>query len=110
MRRRGWPASFSCVGCTGAPFCSGGNFNTGSAIALFLPCIFFILNGVAEVFLDRLQLGEQPVCVRRADALKRGVGDLGTQPAQLGEQGASRLAQVKPVDAAVGLVAAALDP
>ena len=48
--------------------------------------------------------------VGRIDAFERGRGQFGAQPAQFAEQRARGLAQIKPVDAAVGLVAAALDP
>src|SRR2546423_6231153 len=71
-RRRGSAAILVLVFAGGLPFCSGGNFSTGSAIALFLPWRFPlpILNGGAHVFLDGLELRQQAVGVRGIDALE----------------------------------------
>src|SRR6266403_2894096 len=106
-RRRGSVASLARGLADGLAFCSGGNFSTGSAIALLISSesAIRILERVAHVFLDRFQLSEQTVGVGGADALKRGRRQLGTKPAQLGEQRARGLAQIKAVDAAVGFVA-----
>src|SRR5258707_15409305 len=111
-RRRGSAAIFCGEVSGGTPFCSAGNFSTGSAIALFFLLRFFIraLDGVANVFLDGFELSEQALRVGRGDAFKRGRRQFGAQPAQFAEQRARRLAQIEPVDAAVGIVAAALDP
>src|SRR3954466_8051235 len=111
-RRRGWAAALA-AGCSGGlAFCSAGNFSTGSAIALLLFLSFFVgaLDGVANVFLDGFELSEQAVRVGRIDAFKRGRRQFGPQPAQFAEQRARRLAQIEPVDAAVAVIAAALDP
>src|SRR3954466_14364809 len=73
-RRRGCAAALA-TGCSGGlAFCSTGNFSTGSAIALLLFVGFFVgaLDGVADVFLDGLELREQAMRVRRTDALQRG--------------------------------------
>src|SRR5882724_551379 len=111
-RRRGSAASLVRGLADGLAFCSGGNFSTGSAIALLIFSEFFgrILDRVAHVFLDRFQLSEQAVGLSRADAFERGRRQLGTKPAQLGEQWARGLAQMEAVDAAVGFVATPLDP
>src|SRR3979411_3239549 len=111
-RRRGSAAIFT-RGCAGGlPFCSGGNFSTGSAIALFLPWRFprGRLYRLAHVFLDRFQLREQAQAVGRIDAFKRGRRQFGAQASELAEQGTRGLAQIEPVDAAVAVVAAAFDP
>src|SRR5258707_12303087 len=110
-RRRGSAASFG-RGVVGAPFCSGGNLRTGSAIALFLSRRLAdgILDRVTNVLLDLFELREQAVGIRRIDALQRGRGKFGAQPGQLAEQRTGGLLQVETVDATVGFVAAALDP
>src|ERR1700730_18144999 len=107
-RRRGSAAIFSGEDAGGTPFCSAGNFNTGSAIARFFLLRFFvrILDRVADVFLDGFEVAEQAVRIGRVDAFQRGRRQFGTQAAQFGEQRARRLAQIKPVDAAIGVVAA----
>src|SRR5258708_3403008 len=86
-----------------------------TAILMILPEVsgrirWGVLDGVAHVFLDGFELVEQAVGVGRTDALQRRGGQFGAQAAQFAEQRAGGLAQIKPVDAAVGLVAAALDP
>jgi len=85
---------------------------TGSAIALLLSGRFagWGLDGIADVFLDDFELGEQAVGIGRIDAFQRGRGQFGAQPCELGEQRARGLAQIETVDAAVVVVAAALDP
>src|SRR6185295_13765385 len=109
-RRRGSAAIFVGAVSGGTPFCSAGNFSTGSAIALFLLLRFFVraLDRVADVFLDGFELSEQAVRVGRVDAFQRGRRQFGAQPAQFAEQRPRRLAQIQPVDAAVAIVAAAL--
>src|SRR5207344_563568 len=109
-RRRGSAASFLPPGAGGLPFCSGGNLRTGSAITLFLSGRIhgWVLHGVADVFLDGLQLRQQTVGVSRGDAVERGGGEFRAEASELAEQRARRLLQVQPVDAAVVLVAAAL--
>src|SRR3954447_18141304 len=104
-RRRGSAAIFF-EGAGGTAFCSAGNFNTGSAIALLLFLSFFVgaLDGVANVLLDGFELAEQAVCVGRIDALQRGRRQFGAQPAQFAKQRARRLAQIEPVDAAVAVI------
>src|SRR5476649_400900 len=69
-RRRGSVASLIRGLTGGLAFCSGGNFSTGSAIALLLLRWFArrILDRVADVFLDRFQLREQAMGVGRVDA------------------------------------------
>src|SRR6185312_2577953 len=111
-RRRGSAASFLVGRPEGAPFCSGGNLRTGSAIALLLlgRFGFMTLNGVTHVFLDGFELGEKPVGVGGIDSLQRSGGQLQAEARELGEQRAGRLLQIETVDAAVVLVAAALDP
>src|SRR4051794_24769328 len=111
-RRRGSAAIFFGAGAGGTPFCSAGNFSTGSAIALLLFLSFFVgaLDGLANVFLDGFELSEQAVRVGRVDAFECRRRQFGPQPAQFAEQRARRLAQIEPVDAAVAIVAAALDP
>src|SRR4051812_21776477 len=72
--RRGSAAALDS-GCSGGlAFCSAGNFNTGSAIALLLFLSFFVgaLDGVANVFLDGFEVSEQAVRVGRIDAFQRG--------------------------------------
>src|SRR3982074_209068 len=110
-RRRG-SAAILVRGFGGLPVWSGGNFRTGSAIALLLLRRFtgWILNGVAHVFLDRFQLVEQAMRGGWSDAFERGPRQLGTQPAQLAQQRTRSLAQIEAVAAAVGIVAAAFDP
>src|ERR1700724_3091413 len=95
MARLGSAASL-VRGRGGLPFCSGGNFRIGSAIALLLSWRVprGVLNGVTHVFLDLLELSQKPVSVGRIDAFERGRGELGAQPAQLAEQRAGRLLQV----------------
>src|ERR1700709_1945966 len=82
--RRGSAAIFFGELSGGTPFCSAGNFSTGSAIARFFLLRFFIraLDGVANVFLDGLELSEQALRVGRVDAFKRGRRKFGAQPAQ----------------------------
>src|SRR6185437_12807598 len=111
-RRRGSAASFLAGRPAGAPFCSGGNFNTGSAIALFfLRCVrLMVLAGVAHVLLDQVELGEEAEGVSGIDALERGRGDFRAKARELAEQLAPGLAQIEAVDAAVGFIAAPLDP
>src|SRR6201996_3839823 len=115
-RRRGSAASFF-GGAAGLPFCSGGNLRTGSAILLFFLGEFllgrlvgWILDRVADVLLDRLQLGQQAVRIGGIDAVERGRGEFGTKPGELAEQRPRGLAQIEAVDAAVAVVAAAFDP
>src|ERR1700742_2138695 len=93
-RRRGSAASFFWAGLAGAPFCSGGNLRTGSAITLFFLGKFLfgrfagrILDRVAHVFLDRFQLGEQAMRIRGIDAVERGGGEFGAQASEFAEQG-----------------------
>src|SRR4030088_3433745 len=111
-RRRGSAASFGRAGAAGAVFCSGANLRTGSANALFLSGRFAgrILDRVANVFLDRFELGEQAVGVSGIDAFQRGRGEFGAEARELAQQRARGLLQIEAVDAAVGLVATALDP
>src|SRR3954449_5434609 len=95
-RRRGLLAA-AWSGCRGGlAFCSAGNFSTGSAIALLLFLSFLVcaLDGVADVFLDRLQLREQPVRIGWSDSVQRGGREFRPQPAQLAEQGPRGLAQI----------------
>jgi hypothetical protein len=89
-RRRGSAAILVRGLRGGLPFCSGGNLR--------------------HVFLDRFQLGEQAMRVSRIDAFERGRRQFGAQPAQFAEQRTRSLAQIEPVDAAVGIVAAAFNP
>src|SRR3954449_5976609 len=112
-RRRGSAASFGrASGAAGAPFCSGGNLSTGSAIALLLSRRFVrrMLDRVANVFLDLVELGEQAVGIGGVDAVERGGRQFGAKPGELAEQGTRGLTQIKAVDAAVFFVAAAFDP
>src|ERR1700681_1086151 len=111
-RRRGSAAILMRGLSGGAPFCSGGNLRIGSANALLLSWWFAggILDGVAHVFLDLFQLGQQAMGVGRIDAVECGGRQFGAQPAQFAEQRAGGLAQIEPVDAAVAVVAAALAP
>src|SRR6185295_16961241 len=112
-RRRGSAASFGRgSGDAGLPFCSGGNLSTGSAIALLLSRRFVrrMLDRVANVLLDQVELVEQAVGIGGVDAVERGRREFGAEPGQLAEQGTRGLAQIKTVDAAVVLVAAAFDP
>src|SRR5437667_3286944 len=112
-RRRGSAASFGRdVGDTGLFFCSGGNLSTGSAITLLLSwrLVRRMLDRVANVFLDEVELGEQAVGISRVDAVERGGRQFGAKPGELAEQRTRSLAQIETVDAAVILVAAAFDP
>src|SRR4051812_40990884 len=111
-RRRGSAASFGRAGAAGLPFCLGADFSTGSAHALFLSGRFAgrVLDRVTDVFLDRFELCEQAVSIGRIDALQRGRGEFGAEACELAQQRTCGLLQIEPVDAAVGLVAAALDP
>src|SRR5215212_1281968 len=111
-RRRGSAATFGLGLAGGLAFCSGGNFSTGSAIALLLPWRLRgrILDGVADVFLDGLQLREQPVGVGRIDALECRGGQFRSKPAKFPQQRPRGPAQIQPIDAAVGLVVAPFDP
>src|ERR1700759_1642666 len=109
-RRRGSAASFF-GGEAGLAFCSGGNLRTGSAILLFFLGKFFgrlvswILDRVADVLLDRFQLGEQAMRIGGIDAVERGRSEFGAQAGQFAEQRPCGLAQIEPVDAAVAVVA-----
>src|SRR6266700_810237 len=110
-RRRGSAASFGRAdGDAGLPFCSGGNLRMGSANALFLSGRFAgrVLDRVTNVFLDRFELGEQAVGIGGIDAFQRGRGEFRAQARECAEQWARGLLQIEAVDAAVGLVAAAL--
>src|ERR1043166_6914787 len=112
-RRRGSAESFGRdSGDAGLPFCSGGNLSTGSAIALFLSrrLIRRMLDRVANVLLDQVELVEKAVGVGGVDAVERGRRQFGAKPGELAEQGTRGFAQIKAVDAAVVLVAAAFDP
>src|SRR3954454_20884755 len=86
-RRRGSAAIFFGEVVGGTPFCSAGNFNTGSAIALLLFLSFFVgaLDGVANVFLDGYELSEQALRLRWVDAFQRGRRQFGAQFAQFAE-------------------------
>src|SRR5438270_6259713 len=99
-RERGLLAA-AWSGCSGGvAFCSAGNFSTGSAIALLLFLSFLVcaLDGVAHVFLDGLELRQQPVRIGRIDASQRSGGKFRAQPAQFAEQRPRGLAQIQPVD------------
>src|SRR6185437_17022650 len=98
-RRRGSAASFLVGRPEGAPFCSGGNLRTGSAIALLLLGRFgyMILNGVTHVFLDGFELGEKPVGVGGIDSLERGGGEFRAKAGELGEQRPRLLLQIEAV-------------
>src|SRR5438874_2685169 len=111
-RRRGSAAILVRSLPGGLPFCSGGNLRIGSAITLFLSRRLDdgILDRVTNVLLDRFELGEQAVRIRGIDAFQRGGGEFGAKPGEFAEQGTGGLLQIKPVDAAVGFVAAAFDP
>src|SRR5215471_16414126 len=102
-RRRGSAASFLVGRPEGAPFCSGGNLSTGSAITLLLlgRVGIRILNRVTHVFLDGFELRQQPLRIDRIDAVERGRREFRAQARQLAEQLASGLAQIEAVDAAV---------
>src|SRR6478752_3992165 len=106
-RRRGSAASFGrTAGAAGLPFCSGGNLRMGSANALLLSGFAGrILDRVANVFLDRFEVGEQAVGVSGIDAFERGRGEFRAQTRELAEQRACGLLQIEAVDATVGLVA-----
>src|SRR5918999_5890334 len=95
-RRRGSAASF-CRDGVGAPFCSGGNLRTGSAIALLLSGRFAgrILDRVANVFLDQIELVEQAVGISGIDAVERGRRQFGAEPGELAEQRPRGLAQIE---------------
>ena len=69
-----------------------------------------MLDRVANVLLDQVELGEKTVGVGGVDAVERGRRQFGAKPGELAEQGTRGLAQIKAVDAAVVLVAAAFDP
>src|SRR4029078_5358597 len=104
-RRRGSAASFGRdSGDAGLPFCSGGNLSTGSGIALFLSRRFFrrMLDRVANVLLDQVELVEQAVGVGGVDAVERGRRQFGAQPGELAEQGTRGPAQINAVGARVG--------
>src|ERR1700730_6080029 len=110
-RRRGSAASFTRGFAGGAPFCSGGNLRTGSAIALLLSRFACGgLDGVSYIFLDLFQLCEQLMSIGGMNAVERGRGEFGAQAREPAEQRASGLQQVETVDAAVGGIAAPLDP
>src|SRR5260370_19774829 len=109
-RRRGSAASLVRAGAAGLPFWSGGNLRMGSANALLLSGRFTgrVLDRVANVFLDRFELREQAVGIGGIDAFQRGRGEFRAQARELAQQRARGLLQIEAVDAAVGLVAAAL--
>src|SRR4029453_1835966 len=95
-RRRCSAASFGRdVGDAGLFFCSGGNLSTGSAIALLLSRRFVrrMLDRVANVFLDQVELGEQAVGVGGIDPVERGRRQFGAKPGELAEQRPRSLAQ-----------------
>src|SRR5436190_2721159 len=100
-RRRGSAASFGRAGVAGLAFCSGANLRTGSANALFLSGRFAgrVLDRVANVFLDQVELGEQAVGVGGIDAFQRGRGEFRAQARKLAEQRARGLLQIEAVDA-----------
>src|SRR4029079_5634327 len=111
--RRGSAESFGRdSGDAGLPFCSGGNLSTGSAIALFLSrrLVRRMLDRVANVLLDAVELVEKAMGVGGVDAVERGRRQFGAQPGEFSQQGPRRLAQIEAVDAAVVSVAAAFDP
>src|SRR5215217_2091902 len=95
-RRRG-PAASSGRAVAGSPLCSGGNLSTGSAVARLLSRRFVrrMLDRVANVLLDQVELGEQAVGIGRVDAVERGRRQFGTKPGELAEQGARGLAQIQ---------------
>src|SRR5947199_10410535 len=95
-RRRGSAAMLFFGVANGLPFCSGGNFRTGSAIALLLFRRFRRrgLYCVTNVFLDGLQLGHHAVSVGGTDALERSGGQFGASTAHFAEQRPRRLAEV----------------
>src|SRR5438046_10342607 len=112
-RRRAVGASFGCVsGDARLSFCSGGLLRTGSAIALLLSrrLVRRMLDRVANVLLDQVELVEKAVGISGVDAVERGRRQFGAKPGELAEQGTRGLAQVEAVDAAVVLVTAAFDP
>src|SRR5215472_16088008 len=95
-RRRGSAASLMRGFAGGTPFCSGGNFRTGSAITLLLPG--FTRGGldrVSYIFLDLFQLCEQPMGIGRMNAVERGRGEFGAQAGELAEQLAPGLQQIE---------------
>src|SRR5258705_1923332 len=97
-RRRGSAASFGRdVGDTGLFFCSGGNLSTGSAITLLLSRRFVrrMLDRVANVLLDQVELSEQAVGVGGIDAVERCGRQVGAKPGEACEQGTRRLAQIE---------------
>src|SRR4029453_248340 len=99
-RRRGSAASFGRdSGDAGLPFCSGGNLSTGSAITLLLSRRFVrrVLDRVANVLLDQVELVEQGVRTGRVDAVERGRRQFGAQPGKLAEQRARGLAQIEAI-------------
>src|SRR5215469_1022968 len=105
-RRRGSAASLTRGFAGGAPFCSGGNFRTGSAIALLLSLVRCGgLDGVSYIFLDLFQLSEHAMGIGRMDAVERGRGEFGAQAGELAEQLASGFEQIETVDSTVGGVA-----
>src|SRR5260370_30220009 len=106
IKRRRGSAAILIRGFGGLPFCSGGNFRTGSANALLLLRRFtgWILNGVAHVFLDRFELVEQAMGVGWIDAFERGRRQLGAQPAQFTQQRTRSLAQIEAAAPAGGFL------
>src|SRR5688572_2052233 len=89
IRRRRGSAAILTRGFVGAsPFCSGGNLRTGSAnlLLLFERCAGRILDRVADVLLDGLELRQQPVGVGGIDAFEGGRRQFGAQSAELAEQ------------------------
>src|SRR5215813_13618862 len=99
-RRLGSAASFTRGLAGGAPFCSGGNFRTGSAIALLLSGFACgALDGVSYILFDHFQLSEQPMGIGWMNAAERGRGEFGAQPRELAEQRAAGLQEIEAVDA-----------
>src|SRR5690242_15115091 len=110
-RRRGSAASLMRGLAGGVPFCSGGNFRTGSAIALLLSGFACgALDGVSYILFDLFQLSEQPMCIGGMNIVERGRGEFGAQRREPAEQRTAGLQQIETVDAAVARVAAPLDP
>src|SRR2546423_8875565 len=69
-----------------------------------------MLDRVANVLLDQVELVEKAVGISGVDALERGRRQFGAKPGELAEQGTRGLAQVEAVVAAGALVAAAAPP
>ena len=64
-----------------------------------------MLDRVANVLLDPVELVEKAMGVGGVDAVERGRRQFGAKPGELAEQGTRGLAQIEAVDAAVVLVA-----